>query len=326
MSTHVTSDSLARLSPTEAAAAARHAASCPACATLIEAYAEGILLATEHVDPELLIGYETLDAAQRETVDAHIADCPMCARELADLECGDRVAAFQAPTGVGALQKLAIAAAVAIVATVLLLSRKPPAPAPPPVVRVAPPPVPAPAKLHPLVEEALQRGRLPLATIASEVRSEPDVLRGERPTLQQQLEPAGVVVETTRPSFRWPEERGAAYVLSIYDDETEVARSPRLTHAAWTVDRDLARGRVLHWQVEITKNGASRIIPMPPAPRALFAIAAADAHEALERARREHPEDHLVLAVLYARAGMEREANAELARADEPRIVPLRPN
>jgi hypothetical protein len=59
----------------------------------------------------------------------------------------------------------------------------------------------------------------------------------------------------------------------------------------------------------------------------MFRIVSAADHDTLTAARERHPNDHLLLAVLCARAGMEAEAKEHLARLAEsadPRIQRLR--
>lgn len=339
MSAHVTPEQLRRiaandLSAAQTAEARRHADTCEACSDLLMDHAGeaasrvGAILMREleedagHPDEARLraLAGNTLDAAEREIVESHVEDCDSCRSTLATLGKRPRVPA------------MAIAAGAAIaVATVLLWPRDPapparPVAAAPAAIRKTPVPAPAVVAAPPryanvewerLVEDARRSGRLPIAAVAGVVRAEPGRLRGKPVPRADALAPAGVVIETVRPELTWPATDGAAYVVSMFEGDREVARSPRLTRNRWTPERALRRGRIYVWQVEVLRGETSEIIPQPPAPQALFAVVAAEAQRALQAARAAHPDDHLLLAVLYARAGMEREANEELARVDK---------
>ncbi|MEO8033669.1 MAG: hypothetical protein ABI837_04505, partial [Acidobacteriota bacterium] len=83
--------------------------------------------------------------------------------------------------------------------------------------------------------------------------------------------------------------------------------------ASWTPDTDLPPGRALSWQVTVYgKGGATTILPEPPDPPARFGIVSPAAASEIDAARRARPEDHLLLGLLYARAGILAEAVREL--------------
>ncbi|HEX5875533.1 MAG TPA: zf-HC2 domain-containing protein, partial [Pyrinomonadaceae bacterium] len=79
------------------------------------------------------------------------------------------------------------------------------------------------------------------------------------------LAPAGTVLLTDKPAFRWSTMEGATgYVVEVYDDQFKlVATSPQLTDASWTTT--LARGKVYSWQVKALKDGQEFTSPRPPA-------------------------------------------------------------
>lgn len=126
------------------------------------------------------------------------------------------------------------------------------------------------------------------------------------------LAPAGTVLLTDKPAFRWSKMEGAiGYVVEVYDDQFKlVATSPQLTDASWTTT--LARGKVYSWQVKALKDGQEFTSPRPPAPQAKFRILDQAKANELARARRTHGNSHLTLALLYAEAGLMREAEQEL--------------
>jgi predicted anti-sigma-YlaC factor YlaD len=126
------------------------------------------------------------------------------------------------------------------------------------------------------------------------------------------VEPVGEVVLSNRPSFRWSAMEGAsAYVVEVYDDQFKlVASSPQLTERAWTTTA-LARGKVYTWQVKATKDGAEVTSPHPPAPQAKFRVLDQAKANEIAKAKRAYGSSHLTLGLLYADAGLLREAEQE---------------
>jgi hypothetical protein len=125
------------------------------------------------------------------------------------------------------------------------------------------------------------------------------------------LEPLGNVLLTNQPTFRWsPAEGATAYVVEVYDEKfTPVASSPQLTVLTWTTT--LPRGSVYSWQVKATKDGQEITAPRPPAPQAKFRILDQAKANELAKARRTYASSHLTLGLLYADAGLLREAEQE---------------
>jgi hypothetical protein len=128
------------------------------------------------------------------------------------------------------------------------------------------------------------------------------------------LEPVGRVLLTNRPTFRWsPMEGATAYVVEIFDRQFNlVTASPQLTAHLWVPPQTLARGRVYTWQVKAIKDGQEFTSPRPPAPQANFRILDAGKANELVKARRAHASSHLTLGLLYAEAGLLKEAEQEL--------------
>lgn len=128
------------------------------------------------------------------------------------------------------------------------------------------------------------------------------------------LDPAGSVLLTDRPTFRWSALEGATgYVVEVYDDGFNlVATSPRLDARSWAAPQTLPRGKVYAWQVTAFKDGQEIKSPRPPAPQAKFRILDRAKADELARARRSYPSSHLTLGLLYARAGLLKEAEQEL--------------
>ena len=126
------------------------------------------------------------------------------------------------------------------------------------------------------------------------------------------IDPVGIVLLSARPTFRWTRLEGATgYVVEIYDSRFNlVAASPQLTGNSWE-SQPLKRGGVYGWQVKAIKGGQEFKSPSPPAPQAKFRILdTGKAHE-LVQARRRYGSSHLLLGLLYARAGLVDEAQQE---------------
>jgi hypothetical protein len=126
------------------------------------------------------------------------------------------------------------------------------------------------------------------------------------------LEPAGSVLLTDKPAFRWSTLEGATgYVVEVYDAQFNlVTSSPQLSNPSWTTT--LPRGNVYSWQVKAIKEGQEITSPRPPAPQAKFRVLDQAKVNELARAKRAYGSSHLTLALLYADAGLLREAELEL--------------
>jgi anti-sigma factor RsiW len=128
------------------------------------------------------------------------------------------------------------------------------------------------------------------------------------------LNPVGDVLLDARPTFRWSALGGASlYVVEVYDDRFNlVASSPQLTARSWAAPQALPRGKVYSWQVKALKDGQEVKSPRPPAPQAKFRVLDRAKADEIARARRSYPSSHLTLGLLYADAGLLKEAEREL--------------
>ncbi len=128
------------------------------------------------------------------------------------------------------------------------------------------------------------------------------------------VEPVGNVVLSNQPTFRWSILEGAsAYVVEVYDDQFKlVASSPELTSRSWTTSQSLPRGKVYSWQVKAIKDGQEVTSPRPPAPQAKFRVLDQAKANEIAKAKRSYGSSHLTLGLLYADAGLLREAEQEL--------------
>jgi len=326
MSEHITHDDLQRfrrgeLPPAGVLAVTRHLGSCAACAAMAQAGsgpagAESLRLALAgtpaHVTAEELSDY--VDGVAADGIAEHIRLCSVCRAEAEDL------AGFRARRGSRGWFGLALAAAASVI-IVLLLSQffrqAPPSQGKPPaahvLVRTS---APRPDPWQSVVTQAMAARRIQPPEYLHELRGTPDDLRGRSSaTPGAELEPAGVVVVSDRPHFTWTAKAKQAMV-SVFDGEKRVARSGPLDVSEWIPPTPLPRGRTYQWQVELTVDlhgGGSHIIPAPPDPPAAFRIVDDTSFHDLTTAQRERPGDHLLLGILYARAGVQKEAAKELA-------------
>jgi len=88
-----------------------------------------------------------------------------------------------------------------------------------------------------------------------------------------------------------------------------VNSSPPLNALSWTTT--LPRGKVYSWQVKATTDAETITSPRPPAPQANFRILDQAKANELANARRAYGSSHLTLGLLYADAGLLREAEQE---------------
>ncbi len=136
-----------------------------------------------------------------------------------------------------------------------------------------------------------------------------------------QLAPAGVVLESDRPVFRWQAFEGASEnIVTVHNSKLrQVESSGPVTGTAWSIPKPLARGETYSWQIRTVIDGRTVISPKPPAPETRFRVLDAKAVAAIEAAKRTQATSHLTMAVLYWKYGLieaaERELEA-LARAN----------
>lgn len=246
----------------------------------------------------------TLEGQQRAEVDAHLEYCARCREDLADAVAAQRsVEHRRRPRA----WPIAAALAAIAVAAALWWPRGEP-PMPPSALSV-------PAEWRALVRQARAQRRIDAPPAVRALQVERDILR-DRPARPGAgtFAPSGTVIETRQPDLHWPAKNNAAYRVRIFEREKEVARSPLLHENRWTPPRPLARGTTYVWQVEIPGTGGATILPAPPDPPALFTVLDAKKAAMVEDARRRFPDDRLLLAVLYARAGVRDRAEDELGR------------
>ena len=141
------------------------------------------------------------------------------------------------------------------------------------------------------------------------------------------LDPTDVVVETSRPTFRWRALEGAEhYVVTIYDAKLrQVASSGPVNSTEWTTPNSLERGVTYSWQISAAQGDKTVVTPKPPLPEARFRILDQRAVAALAKLKAFAGSSHLVMGVFYWKHGLieksEREFQA-LAKAN-PNSTPV---
>jgi len=266
----------------------------------------------EHPGMEELIGYvdDEMEATAHEWVEAHLESCARCREDLADLRAEQGSAGGEWHTWWWIAAGILIA--VAIGAGTIWLKSGPPRPAP--SVHNSPGPGAAPSdSWSDLERSVLASGRIDPPAILRPLRPPARPLRGVEASLDVTLSPAGEVVEDERPLLAWTATPGARYVVMIFAGDQTVAESRPISAPQWRPPHPLLRGTNYLWQVEIRHaDGSSTIAPAAPQPQAIFRIADAANLDGIAAASRAHPGDRLLLAILYARAGMQSRALAEL--------------
>jgi anti-sigma factor RsiW len=166
-----------------------------------------------------------------------------------------------------------------------------------------------------LVKRALTSQRIERSSQLQGLTRPPSSLMGGNDQAREfsVLEPAGVVLLSDRPAFRWSRFEGASgYSVEIYDEQFKlVMSSPQVTTVSWTATQPLPRGGVYSWQVKAVKDGQETTVPRPPAPQARFRVIDQSKANELANAKRAYSSSHLTLGLLYAEAGLLREAEHE---------------
>jgi hypothetical protein len=270
-----------------------------------------------HVSIEDLLRFRNgeLPAGDVVPLSRHLAACVTCAALAREMFAGDieqlgRALAERETTRARRISRIvfaAAAAAVVIAVALALLLR--PVPNVPPVAH-RPQPRSAPSRWEVVKAEALRAGSIAAPAAVNAVRILPsEQVRGlDSDAPAKALQPNGVVLDDVRPRFRWRAANGTTAKVSIFADGNLVLRSPAVRGTEWTPERDLPRGIVYQWQLELKKVKKTYTVPAAPARPPMFAVVDEESHRRLDEARREAPGDHLLLGILAAHAGLQAEA------------------
>lgn len=290
---------------------------------------------SEHLEYEQIVS--AADGSADAGMEQHLAECAMCQGEVDDLRQfqGELKAAPRTVVQMPARKAswripayAAIAAGVVLAGGLTFRSlNQRPAVETPQIARVNPAPTLAPTQamepgLAPdqqaAVQLAVSTRRLERAEVLDRLIAKRGVLLGAPGEAKSFAvsAPLGTTVLTDRPVFRWEAVAGAGkYVVAVFDDRFQkVEESPSLSVTEWTPDQPLGRGRIYNWQVTAQMGGRTLRSPVPPAPEARFQVAGPEVAMQMDNARRNHPGNHLLLAVLLAKAGALDEASLELDR------------
>ncbi len=293
----------------------------------------------EHIPYETIERYVNGELSPEERTDiiGHAEACSSCAREMEDLEAYARTFAHR-PWRWWA----AAAAAVLIAAMSFWVydryvpaeSRQPIAHRdvmPPTQTAEKTPTLPAADPMDSLapplrgVAAAIEAGTFPAVALVSSLHPPNESQRSVGATVEsevQLMDPAGMVIESDRPTFRWNRRAdGVEMRVQVFDRTYAlVAESPPSKGTSWPVDRPLKRGATYRWQLRVVSpDGRSTTVPAPPDPPVLFHVLGSDAHEELLAARRS--DSPLEAGLICMREGLIEEGARSLARhaADYPR-------
>jgi anti-sigma factor RsiW len=331
---HVTLDDLRALQQSalpkdRIAAVLNHVAGCTTCATtaaritslpraardLAADAISGIDAPLDHPDERELFAYVDgmLPPDSHHVVARHLAECELCRQDVADVAAVRR--SLQPPRRrrmwlEAAMAAVAVVATAAIVTWARMAERSAQAPVRIRTTTAAPSPGPSTSAV---ADAVVRRELTPPAEYLALQRPGPRLRGNHEAARGQVLAPVAERVESARPEFSWTTPAGMLCVVSVFDGRTIIAQSGAVRDGRWRPDRDLPRGRIYTWQVAVTGDGVTSVIPPPQDRRAELSVISAEEEAALVAARAATPHDHLALAVLYASSGLKQQAHRELA-------------
>jgi len=306
------------------AGAGKHLAECPQCQARAEERAgigDGVAalyrqvaqsLPEEHLSEEdvqvLAKGGLLPNPASR--LYAHLDRCDSCRAEVDDLK--QFIASRRRPQSFRAQYWIPIAALLLAAISILAWRSMHNAPH-------------LPAEYAALVERVRSTNQLEVApAVAALGRGRLEQLLGEPEKAPgfALISPLKEATMSDRPTFSWSSLPGASsYRVDIYDENFgKAAESPDVTATSWTPAQSLDSSHTYSWTVTARIGKQEIRQPVPPAPEARFKVLAPAEAAQLRDAAQKYPNDHLLLAALYARAGAIEEARRELnaLQADGP--------
>jgi len=286
-----------RLSAPELERAGRHLAECAECrrrvlggaaAEQAAALLDG--LGDSHIEYEELESYATgrLPMDRRERVIRHLGRCERCRAEADDLARFTK--SVSQPPSPARWYVVAAALMLAVVGALVMM-------------RV----------LHrqnayeSLVADARLTHKVAVPEFLAGLRGPaPDVRGAGSENEFHVTEPLGTAVESETPQFLWTGLPWAqSYTVDVFDENlAKVATSRTIRGTTWTPSQPLPRSRPLQWQVTAEGSARSVVAPASSERAARFYIVDAETAASLERVRREHADDSLLLGLAHARAGV----------------------
>jgi len=166
------------------------------------------------------------------------------------------------------------------------------------------------------LQAALATGRLEASVPSALAGSKAETMLGDSAAapLFKVTSPVDRVVSDDRPTFTWESMTGASgYRVRVYaGGYRKVAESPVLHELSWQCPVALTRGENYTWTVTASSSTGEVRTPAPPQSEAVFQVMASSAAADIESALHGPANGHLLLAVLYAKAGDVDDARAQL--------------
>lgn len=173
-----------------------------------------------------------------------------------------------------------------------------------------------PAELKTSVQAALTNARLQIAAVPAVKIGRVGTLLSDGGNAEtfKLIGPVSSVVLSNTPPFKWEALPGATrYTVLVRDINTgrEIESDP-LSDTQWTPKEPLARGHTYAWMVEALKDGRRLRAPALNQPYAGFKVLEKQAFDNIQRAQVTWGNSHLVMGIVYAKAGLKDAARKEL--------------
>lgn len=172
-----------------------------------------------------------------------------------------------------------------------------------------------PASYERAIKEALTAGRITIPPPPKTNVGREGALLGMESQRErfEVIAPDATAVEDTRPLFEWQILAGAkSYTVLLKDLDTgeEIEGQPT-SKTDWIPGQRLVRGHQYAWIVEAKVDGQVIRAPAPDKPFAAFRILRNDEAGEISTARKSWGDSHLLMGMMYAKAGLTREAKQE---------------
>lgn len=158
-----------------------------------------------------------------------------------------------------------------------------------------------------VVRQSIEAGRIQISEDIAKLRENPIVRNGNN--FAPQIAPKDEAVWENQPILTWRTDQDSEYRIVILDQGfNEVAKSEILTQNNWRINKKLTAD-FYFWQVLVRKKGTAEF--NSDGEKAYFKIVGQKEKTQIEKAKISN-NSRIVAAVLYARAGLFREAEREL--------------